>query len=116
MGIKIGSGEIDDLALLNLLNEENLLRELRLRYRKGIIYVSIIVSSSLFFKHNLSFSLKTYIGDILLAINPFKQLNIYEKQVEKRDIFFAYIIFSFSNMISIEMFNIVINWHRISFG
>lgn len=48
MGIKIGSGEIDDLALLNLLNEENLLRELRLRYRKGIIYVSIITLKSFF--------------------------------------------------------------------
>lgn len=40
MVIKVDSGEIDDLATLNILNEENLLRELRQRYRKGIIYVS----------------------------------------------------------------------------
>ena len=40
MVIKVDSGEIDDLATLNILDEESLLRELRLRYRKGIIYVS----------------------------------------------------------------------------
>ncbi|UJR37230.1 hypothetical protein I4U23_029939 [Adineta vaga] len=60
MVLKIGSGEIDDLSTLNVLDEESLLRELRARYKKGIIY--------------------TYIGDVLIAINPFKQLNIYEKQ------------------------------------
>ncbi len=41
MVIKVGSGEIDDLSTLNILNEENLLRELRARYKKGIIYVSL---------------------------------------------------------------------------
>ncbi|CAF3627834.1 unnamed protein product [Rotaria sp. Silwood2] len=61
MVIKVGSGEIDDLSTLSVLDEESLLRELRARYKKGIIY--------------------TYIGDVLIAINPFKQLNIYEKQV-----------------------------------
>ncbi|CAF1289999.1 unnamed protein product [Adineta steineri] len=60
MVVKVGSGEIDDLSTLNVLDEESLLRELRARYKKGIIY--------------------TYIGDVLIAINPFKQLNIYEKQ------------------------------------
>ncbi|CAF3093952.1 unnamed protein product [Rotaria sp. Silwood2] len=60
MVIKVGSGEIDDLSTLSVLDEESLLRELRARYKKGIIY--------------------TYIGDVLIAINPFKQLNIYEKQ------------------------------------
>ncbi|CAM2720933.1 unnamed protein product [Rotaria socialis] len=61
MVIKVGSGEIDDLSTLTVLDKESLLRELRARYKKGIIY--------------------TYIGDVLIAINPFKQLNIYEKQV-----------------------------------
>ncbi|CAF4006688.1 unnamed protein product [Adineta steineri] len=60
MVIQVGSGEINDLSILNILNENNLLYELRIRYKKGIIY--------------------TYIGDVLIAINPFKQLNIYEKQ------------------------------------
>jgi len=41
MVIKVGSGEIDDLSTLNILDEENLLRELRARYKKGIIYVSL---------------------------------------------------------------------------
>lgn len=40
MVLKIGSGEIDDLSTLNVLDEESLLRELRARYKKGIIYVS----------------------------------------------------------------------------
>lgn len=40
MVIQVDSGEINDLATLTILDEENLLRELRLRYRKGIIYVS----------------------------------------------------------------------------
>lgn len=40
MVMKVGSGEIDDLSTLNVLDEESLLRELRARYKKGIIYVS----------------------------------------------------------------------------
>ena len=40
MVLKVGSGEIDDLSTLNVLDEESLLRELRARYKKGIIYVS----------------------------------------------------------------------------
>ncbi|CAF0736150.1 unnamed protein product [Rotaria sordida] len=60
MVLKVGLGDIDDLSTLNVLDEESLLRELRARYKKGVIY--------------------TYIGDVLIAINPFKQLNIYEKQ------------------------------------
>lgn len=42
MVVKIGSGEIDDLSTLSVLSEENLLRELRARYKKGIIYVSVL--------------------------------------------------------------------------
>lgn len=43
MVLKVGSGEIDDLSTLNVLDEESLLRELRARYKKGIIYVRKIV-------------------------------------------------------------------------
>ena len=39
MVLKVGSGDIDDLSTLNVLDEESLLRELRARYKKGIIYV-----------------------------------------------------------------------------
>lgn len=41
MVLKVGSGEIDDLSTLNVLDEESLLRELRARYKKGIIYVKL---------------------------------------------------------------------------
>jgi myosin heavy subunit len=47
MVIKVGSGDIDDLSTLSILNEESLLRELRARYKKGIIYVSYIFFLSL---------------------------------------------------------------------
>jgi myosin heavy subunit len=39
--IKIGSGDVDDLSKLSFLDEENIIAELRARYRKGQIYVSI---------------------------------------------------------------------------
>ena len=42
MVLKVGSGEIDDLSTLNVLDEESLLRELRARYKKGIIYVNLV--------------------------------------------------------------------------
>lgn len=46
MVLKVGSGEIDDLSTLNVLDEESLLKELRARYKKGIIYVKEIYSFS----------------------------------------------------------------------
>ena len=54
---------IDDLATLPNLNEEIILNHLKTRYDQNLIY--------------------TYIGDILLAINPFKQLDIYNQQSHK---------------------------------
>jgi len=52
-------GCVDDLATLSELNEEIILQELQARYHKDIIY--------------------TYVGDILIALNPFKRLGIYHK-------------------------------------
>ncbi|XP_072033973.1 myosin-IIIb-like [Amphiura filiformis] len=49
---------IDDLAKLDHINEGVIVRHLSERYMKGQIY--------------------TYIGDILLAVNPFTQLTIYD--------------------------------------
>lgn len=49
MVLRVGSGEIDDLSTLNVLDEESLLRELRARYKKGVIYVSYFVLMSILF-------------------------------------------------------------------
>ena len=52
---------VDDLASLSSLNEEIILSHLLERYLGEQIY--------------------TYIGDILIALNPLQSLNIYNKQV-----------------------------------
>ncbi|XP_028836302.1 myosin-IIIb isoform X1 [Denticeps clupeoides] len=54
----------DDLATLSELNEETLLRSLSHRFSRNQIY--------------------TYIGDILVALNPFKYLPLYEKEVSEQ--------------------------------
>lgn len=56
--------ETHDLAALPDLNETIILEYLKVRYKHDSIY--------------------TYIGDILLAINPFKQLSIYDKDSHKQ--------------------------------
>ncbi|EGD79135.1 hypothetical protein PTSG_09865 [Salpingoeca rosetta] len=56
-------GEVDDLASLPDLNQEVLLRELKVRYERDTIY--------------------SYVGDILVAVNPFKQLPIYTTAVQE---------------------------------
>ncbi|GAB1606866.1 myosin-IIIb-like [Argonauta hians] len=54
----------DDLATLEALDADIITRQLDQRYRHGIIY--------------------TYIGDILIAVNPFRPLNIYtDKHLEQ---------------------------------
>ncbi|KAK3082812.1 hypothetical protein FSP39_006063 [Pinctada imbricata] len=50
----------DDLATLENLDEETIVSQLNDRYNQGIIY--------------------TYIGDILLAVNPFRPLPIYSEE------------------------------------
>ncbi|XP_013418100.1 myosin-IIIb isoform X2 [Lingula anatina] len=59
-----GTGLIDDLASLNELDERILLAELRIRYSRGVIY--------------------TYVGDILIAVNPYKALPIYTPQISEK--------------------------------
>ncbi|XP_030623933.1 myosin-IIIb-like [Chanos chanos] len=56
-------GVLEDLATLSELDEKSLLESLSQRFKQDHIY--------------------TYIGDILVAINPFKYLPIYEKQVSE---------------------------------
>lgn len=54
----------EDLATLSELDEKSLLDSLSQRFKQGKIY--------------------TYIGDILVAVNPFKYLPLYEKEVSER--------------------------------
>ncbi|OWF39552.1 myosin-IIIb-like [Mizuhopecten yessoensis] len=57
-------GYSDDLAHLSDLDEQTILKELKDRYERDIIY--------------------TYIGDILVSVNPYKDLTIYGDAVGKR--------------------------------
>ncbi|XP_025077881.1 myosin-IIIb-like [Pomacea canaliculata] len=54
-------GEVEDLATLVRLDEQILLGEIKERYTKNRIY--------------------TYVGDILIAVNPFRDLGVYGKEV-----------------------------------
>ncbi|XP_055063389.2 myosin-IIIb isoform X2 [Misgurnus anguillicaudatus] len=54
----------EDLANLSELNEQSLLELLTARFKQNHIY--------------------TYIGDILVAVNPFKYLSIYEREVSEQ--------------------------------
>ncbi|ESO82111.1 hypothetical protein LOTGIDRAFT_146686, partial [Lottia gigantea] len=56
--------ETDDLALLSILDEKTIVENLKQRYIKNEFY--------------------TYIGDILLFINPFKTVDIYGKSDHKQ--------------------------------
>lgn len=57
-------GEVEDLTSLSKLDEQALLEELQARYQKNLIY--------------------TYIGDILIAVNPFRDLGIYDKETSEK--------------------------------
>ncbi|XP_031560735.1 myosin-IIIb-like [Actinia tenebrosa] len=63
MASKFG-GKADDLATLPKLDAQIILQELRQRYSQDKIY--------------------TYVGDILIAVNPFKTLDIYNKKVSNK--------------------------------
>ncbi|XP_033637376.1 unconventional myosin-XVI-like isoform X1 [Asterias rubens] len=54
----------DDLTSMSELSQNMILQELMLRYTKDVIY--------------------TYVGDILISVNPFKSLPIYSNQVARQ--------------------------------
>ncbi|XP_071951291.1 unconventional myosin-XVI-like isoform X2 [Antedon mediterranea] len=58
------TSQTDDLASVANLTQNTLLQELMLRYTKDQIY--------------------TYVGDILISVNPFKELPIYSKSISKQ--------------------------------
>eukprot|EP00117_Sycon_ciliatum_P037106 scpid24935/ scgid27816/ Myosin-IIIa len=60
LGGSVVDGEVNDLATLTHLDEAVMLRQMKTRYQRDVIY--------------------TYVGDILVAINPFKQLKIYDRE------------------------------------
>ncbi len=76
------SKDVDDNCALMYLNEANLLHNIRLRYKKDVIYVRHCQKHRVAFvcRHNtshflLTFSSQTYVANILLAINPYKDLH-----------------------------------------
>jgi myosin heavy subunit len=64
---------VDDLASLEHLNEDILLKELQMRYSQDKIYVSLNIRPT--------YNCKTYVTDILVAVNPFKKLPFYDEEV-----------------------------------
>lgn len=62
---------MDDLAALDTLSEDAIVDQLQNRYERSQIY--------------------TYIGDILVAVNPFANLGLYTGLVSRFFFFFIYI-------------------------
>lgn len=66
--------------------ESSVLLNLKKRFHRDSIYVSFI-STQLWYKIVLVYSfcvfLQTYIGNMLLSINPFKPLNIYTDELRQ---------------------------------
>ena len=76
------------------LNEATLLHNLRVRYEKNQIYVSLSLPSSLSLSLSLphspsqpliALSLQTYVANILLAVNPYQEVpGLYSKDTIKK--------------------------------
>lgn len=70
--------DIPDMIHLGDLTEGAILRNILLRYNKDKIYVNLFEK---FFKIiNLFVFSQTYIGSILIAVNPYQQLDVYNQE------------------------------------
>ncbi len=67
---------VHDMILLGDLKESAILHNLHMRYKDDNIYVSLSFHSHSFAALR-SLSLQTYTGSILVAVNPYQLLNIY---------------------------------------
>ncbi|KAM3860363.1 myosin-IIIa [Diretmus argenteus] len=63
MKTETGPDDVDDLAILEVLDENTVTEQLQSRYGRNLIY--------------------TYVGDILIAVNPFHKMEIYTPQYSK---------------------------------
>ncbi|RUS17833.1 P-loop containing nucleoside triphosphate hydrolase protein, partial [Endogone sp. FLAS-F59071] len=66
---------VDDMADLTFLNEASVVHNLRLRYHSNLIYVKDIQP------HSRNPTIQTYSGLFLVAVNPYRNLNIYTNTV-----------------------------------
>ena len=70
-------GGVEDMIGLGDLNEAGILRNLLIRYNSNKIYVRWIIKSC---KILLILHIQTYTGSILVAVNPYQILPIYDSE------------------------------------
>ncbi|KAJ3217621.1 Unconventional myosin-Ib [Dinochytrium kinnereticum] len=82
---------VEDFVLLDEITEESVCENLRVRFANDSIYVSARISSRVVFSISVGgnrlltmVSLKTFIGNVVVAMNPYKPIDIYtDKWVRK---------------------------------
>lgn len=85
----------DDLATLEVLTEEAIVEQLQKRYTQNHIY--------------------TYIGDILVAVNPFTDVGIYTTKVRERTLALSFPVFN-CRLFNLSYFCRVSRFTRVGVG